>query len=154
LDVSNREKIKMEDISPPLNFALELQNLIENGKAISSSIYKLIDSGGQELSPLLKEILITWERGGEFPFYNKPLQATTRALLQVVWIGLRGEPILTRLKEVIVEIKMENEHQLNLYIKKLPFIGLIPVFLFQVPAFLLLILGPILSETLKLLSQR
>ncbi len=64
---------------------------------------------------------------------------------EIIKEGLQGVPILDKLKDFEIEISEHLELELQKEHNKLPYILMIPLMLFIFPAFLVLILGPILK---------
>lgn len=60
--------------------------------------------------------------------------------------GCGGQPISEALLQLQEEVEKAVDHELELHIAGLPFKALVPLLLFQFPAFLLLLLGPIVRE--------
>ena len=69
-----------------------------------------------------------------------------KAILSCLEAGIRGQPIQRQLEELIVEAETSSQLEIDEYIARLPLKALTPIFLFQFPAFLLLIFGPVLSQ--------
>jgi hypothetical protein len=63
--------------------------------------------------------------------------------------GLRGEPILTALKEYQLELIAQIDFEIDRQSALLPIKALVPLLLFQFPALLILAFGPLLERLNK-----
>ena len=140
----------MERLAPPLELCITLRLAIENGQSIMRSIKKYLMRERNEMSRDIAMVLSAFERGEAavlLPKTNALLYR--RALLELIESGLKGEPILTRLKELEDEILKCSHSDIDKYVASLPIRTMVPLMLLQFPAFLLLLLGPIVSELIK-----
>lgn len=136
----------MDYLAPPLNALLQIQMNIKNGLSVRSAIHLYLKNHQEcSFACSLRQWLFFQETGKTFtdPVTNKPYRKT---LLDILKRGLNGEPILGLLQELEEELKTIALEDLEQQIQKLPFISLIPLFLFQAPAFFLLLLAPLLLE--------
>jgi hypothetical protein len=69
--------------------------------------------------------------------------------MQLLLFGVRGESVLPRLREMEIEIRRQCDHEMDVFISRLPLFMLGPVLLLLFPAFLILLLGPLLDQFLK-----
>jgi hypothetical protein len=72
-----------------------------------------------------------------------------QALFDVLDLALQGGSVLPHLYELENEFKFACEQNLEDHLAKLPYKLMIPLLLFQFPAFLVLILGPLLSQLIS-----
>ena len=135
----------MDCLAPPLNAVLQIQLKIKNGQSIRSAIqFHVKDFPHCSFATQMGVWLFCLETGKPF---TEPIKKTYRkTLLDILHRGLKGEPVLCALQEFEDELKTAALQDLEQQIQKLPFIALIPLFLFQVPAFFLLLLAPLLLE--------
>jgi len=137
----------MDYLAPPLNAVLHIQLSIKAGLSVRSAIKSYIknfpDCG---FSTQISIWLFCIETGKEFNDSAIKKKNYRKILLNTLDRGLKGEPILSNLQELEVELKRISSQDLEQQIQKLPFISLIPLFLFQVPALFLLLLAPLLLE--------
>ncbi len=144
----------MERLAPPLELCISLRLGIESGQSVMRVIKKFQMHGRDEMSCDLAMVLAAFERGETVklrPETNNLLYR--RALLELIEAGLRGEPILNQLKELETEILKACHSDIDKYVAALPMRTMIPLMLIQFPAFLLLLLGPIVSELIRGLSS-
>ena len=69
-----------------------------------------------------------------------------KAFLHLVERGLQGQPTLEHLHTLEKEIEMAAQLELEMHLTTLPFKVLLPLLLFQFPAYLILLLGPLLRD--------
>ena len=141
----------MVPLAPPLKAALEIRLQMENGHSVSQSVKNYIQNRiHDEFAKDLSLWLFSIETGKSF---QKPLSFYRKTLIEILERGLQGDPILDRLKEFEKETLEISKEELDKHLEKLPFICMIPLMLFQFPAFLLLLLGPVVLQLLDVLRQ-
>lgn len=74
-------------------------------------------------------------------------------VLILILDGLADQAIESRLSQLIQEVEFQSELDIANHLERLPTLMLVPILLFQFPAFLILLLGPILKIVLKELNQ-
>ena len=137
----------MDYLAPPLNAVLQIQLRIKNGSSVHFAIQAYVKDFPE--CPLAIQIglwLFYVKTGKSFKESILIKKSYRKALLDILYKGLNGEPILDILQEFELELKTAALQDLEQQIQKLPFLSLIPLFLFQVPAFFLLLLAPLLLE--------
>ena len=139
----------MVPLAPPLKAVLEIRLQMENGISVAQSVKNYVQSNTQdEFAKELGLWLFARETGQRF---EKKLHFHRKNLIEILNRGLKGDPIMEYLKdfeEDIVEICKED---LEKHLERLPYICLMPLMLFQFPAFLLLLIGPLVSNLLNVL---
>ena len=131
----------MDCLAPPLNAVLHIQLQIKNGLSVRSAIQSYVKNFPEcSFSAQVGLWLFCLSTGKSFPLpVNKSYRNT---LLNILHRGLKGAPILCLLQELEEELKIVTLQDLERQIQTLPFISLVPLFLFQVPAVFLLLLAP------------
>lgn len=137
----------MGSIAPILEFIFILKKGLEKGHPASKVIETFLQSADSS------DFKIELIRVHACLAQNKPLQqllAQSRSRLRrQLWLLIersqRGEPILPFLQALESETLLAFEDAMTRQIQKLPFLMMLPLLLFQFPAFGLLILGPILD---------
>ena len=137
----------MEYLAPPLNAVLQVKLKLKSGFSVLSAL----KSYTQDFShcPFARQVnlwLICQETGQDFCAEELKSFHYRKVLLDLFLRGLKGESILIFLQEMEEELNLICHQELERHNQKLPFQALIPLFLFQVPAFFLLLLGPLLLE--------
>lgn len=101
----------------------------------------------------LREFLQYWESGANVEKLIQEKKSYLKSsLFELFYWGLQGRGIYAPLKALEKELFSEANRQVHRQLSRLPYIMLVPLLLFQLPAFLLLLLGPLLSEFLTQLS--
>ncbi len=164
----------MVPLAPPLRAVLEIRLEIENGVSAAQAIRSFSrravdDSFARELGLWLFAFEtgqgLSWPPAAGKPAGEKQsrwLFAQTGApafkspfrkqLVDILTRGLRGEPVLDALADLEESLKTATEEDLDRHLQKLPFISLIPLMLFELPAFLLLLVGPLILDLLSALQ--
>lgn len=137
----------MEDLAPPLQLVLTVKGVIENGESVRMGIRRFISQTDSDWSRLLARWFLMVENQQRTDTLINELSSPYRvALLQVLEKGLRGEtihPILCELEKELIEVsKLEIEKHISL----LPLKMLVPLLLFQFPAYLILVFGALLRS--------
>lgn len=138
----------MEGLAPPLELLLCVKRSIEKGQSVKIGVLDYIKCGDPEFSAQVTRWLALLQQGQDTQGHLQSLSSLhRRTLLQVLERGLvRGEAIhavLTSIEEELVEACHE---EITNKIAQLPFIMLVPLLLFQFPAFLILLFGPLLKN--------
>ena len=144
----------MDYLAPPLNAVLYIQLKLKTGLSTRSAIQSYIHNFPD--CPFAKQLgvwLLCQETGQKHCDSSLSDKNYRKILLDLFANGLKGESILPFLQELEMELSQICQQTLEEQSQKLPFITLIPLFLFQVPAFFLLLLGPLLLELQKSLSM-
>ena len=138
----------MESLIPPLLTAIQSLRLsIGAGRSPKDAFRTYLDENNDGLAAEYRELWLArqadvpadrWPRG--------PRGVYARALWDLAQRGFAGEPILHALVALDDEVARAARAELELHVSTLPFKMLIPLMLFQFPAHLLLLLGPILRD--------
>ena len=140
-------------LAPPLQAVLEIRLLIENGNSVSQAIR--LYSQRNDKDDLAKELgvwLLAQSAGKNYQ--NKIFNSFYRKrLLEILNQGLKGFAILPALSDLEEDLIFISNENLDQHIQKLPLISLIPLMLFEFPAFFLLLAGPLLLNLLKALQN-
>lgn len=142
----------MDFLAPSAACLLQVRHRLECGSSVSDSIRAAIGREQDEFSVRLRQWWLARERGAPAPareFFKVPLQ---RILVEVFERGLRGEPILGRLAEVEEEMELAMEDCVEKHIQRLPVLLLLPLTGLIFPSFMLLLIGPLVSELVRSLS--
>lgn len=130
----------MEDLAPLLRFIVQTRLRMEQGESLRTAIKCFLQETKTDFHPQLVQLLAS---GQVKSISGSPLRLSLYALLAR---GLTGESILPALISLEQEAKDICEDQIQKYVAALPIKLLIPLLLFQFPAFLLLLLGPLVSN--------
>jgi hypothetical protein len=146
----------MDSLAPPLDLCIELRLALENGQSVFRAIKTVLHNGRNEMCVDLSCLLAHAERGensarsdGQEKTSKNYERLYRKALLEVIEGGLKGEPILAQLKELESELLKICQSDIDRFVSTLPLKAMVPLMLVQFPAFLLVMLGPIVNELIK-----
>jgi len=140
----------MENLIPPLLRALrELKWTMNSGKSMNEAFPLYLDRTNDDLASRLRQLWILKNQSVRPHLLSSNELLPThfqRAFWQLVERGTRGEPTLEALNALETEVEKAAQAELDEHLAVLPFKVLLPLLLFQFPAYLLLLLGPLLRE--------
>jgi hypothetical protein len=140
----------MEIIAPSLELLLEVRFGIEKGVGIKRVLDGYIQSQSHsDWSQKLGLWIKLQEMGRPTQTLLAELPFARRQVLEVLEQGLRGETIYSQLCSLQEELMQATELEIDEFVVKLPLKSLIPLLFLQFPAFLLLLIGPFLTEFLS-----
>lgn len=147
MDIFNGQENEVEGIAPPLELLICVKRSIEKGQSVKQGVLLYVKRGQGDFVLIVTRWLGLLQQGHDTRECIQGIASLyRRTLLQILERGLRGESIhavLLRLEEEIIEAC--NDELAN-KISQLPFLMLIPLLLFQFPAFLMLLFGPLLQN--------
>lgn len=137
----------MESIAPPLALILQVKRSIERGQSVRQGIVSYLKRAEDDFSPVVVQWMALMQQGqdpnlrlaAEISIYRK-------MLLQLLERGLRGESIYNMILQLEQETTEACQDEINEKIARLPFQLLVPLLIFQFPAFLMLLFGPLLQN--------
>lgn len=138
----------MENLAPPLSVVLQLQLEMENGHSFRESLRQVLRLCEEDdFVATVREWSVRKSHNQTTHSLAKSLVSPyRRTLLDLFERGWNGEPILEPLRSLEVEIRVAAQAELDQFIATLPFRAMIPLLLLQFPAYMLLLLGPILAD--------
>lgn len=141
----------MEDLAPTYLFVLHLLDDLSTGVPARASVKKYVQKQKNDFATQLLSWLILSEQGklAAFQPEKERLNMVRRHIFDLLGFTDRGISIVPALRELELELRQLSRHQLDEHLGKLPFKMMVPLLLFQFPALLLLILGPLLLHLLK-----
>lgn len=140
----------MEDLSFLLKLCLHVRVSIEGGEALRVSLLRFSDLEDSLLYLKLRQWLAHLDQSGgencaESFFKNHHMHV----FLEILFQGLSGHAIYDRIKAVEEELIEVCKDEFQKELDKLPYVLMVPLLLFMFPAYLLLLLGPILNMFLR-----
>ncbi|MGZ3774902.1 MAG: hypothetical protein ACXVCY_01075 [Pseudobdellovibrionaceae bacterium] len=145
----------MEGIAPPLELLNHVKRSIEKGQSVKQGVLSYIKNGNGEFVAVVTQWLGHLQQGHDTKTCIQEVESIyRRTLLHVLERGLRGESIHTVLLQLEGEIIEACHDELTNKISQLPFLLLVPLLLFQFPAFLMLLFGPLLQNFFHSLGGR
>lgn len=133
-------------ISPTLEAIMEIKWAIGSGVSTKEALNSYLQSHHNGCAQELQKNWLHTQQGMACPPLKLPIR---QALWTLIERGLAGQPILDSLASLESEADSVSQDQLNAHILALPFKSLLPLIFLQFPAYLILLLGPILRELSK-----
>lgn len=144
----------MEGLAPPLKCLLEIETRLQNGESVRAGLQKYLELDVDSFTEDVRQMYFAYEQGRSASEVIHSVESLYRvALLEVLLQGLEGQPILSRLQELKVEIMDACESEIKEVLALLPLKLLVPLLLFQFPAFLLMLFGPIMRHLIGELGK-
>lgn len=136
----------MEDLTPPLLSAVrEVRWRIGSGRSMKEAVSLYLETAANEFAVRLREWWTLKQQGRESSANSFPTHLQ-QAFLHLIERGLAGQPVLEALTALENEVDSAAQNELELFLAALPFKVLLPMLAFQFPAYMILLLGPMLRE--------
>lgn len=137
----------MENLAPPLELVIEIKYQLEKGTSLKNAILNYIlqdeeDPWRVQLSCWLKN----FEKSRTFLEFETKMTLQRKFCLQILFRGLQGESIHAQLCTFEEELFRSATNEVNEFVATLPIKSLVPLLLFQFPALILMMIGPLLSS--------
>lgn len=142
----------MENISPTLLLLLDVRAALENGTSVRTGVLQFLKTPQESFTEIVSTWLLKLDQGQETQTLLAKLHPCRRTLLLLLEKGIKGVPILSQIVELEAEVIRSCEAELEEQIQKLPIKLMIPVLFLMFPAYLILLLGPILLNIFKQLN--
>lgn len=140
----------MEDLSFLLKLCLHVRVSIEGGEALRVSLFRFAEMKETFLNFKLKNWITHFDQtGGENCAETLFTHHQTQIFLEILFQGLNGHSIYERVKAMEEEFIEVCKDEFQRELDKLPYILMIPLLLFMFPAYMLLLIGPILNLFIK-----
>ncbi|MFN8845999.1 MAG: type II secretion system F family protein [Bdellovibrionales bacterium] len=134
----------MENIVPPLRLLWSVKKNLEMGHSPRQGIQKYIKSEKDDWQPEVTRWLARLQQGHSTDqIRSEQSNLLRQQILLVLEKGLKGEPILTMIRELEDEIHFQIELEFQRKMDRLPFLMLIPLALFFFPACAIILIGPL-----------
>jgi hypothetical protein len=149
----------VDGLAPTLKCLIEIQSAIQNGETVRSGLTRYLEwtQSRRDQDPFSSDVrtfLFAWDQGQDWKqVIGQSQTAHRRALLELVAVGLGGQPIQAHLEELRSEIVEACDSDIRRQLELLPVLMLAPLLLLQFPAFLLLLFGPLLNRLIEELSR-
>lgn len=146
----------MEGLAPSLKCLIEIQSSLQNGETVRSGVLRFLKTVGTRdpFAKSLRRIVFAWDQGQEWRSIATEVEsAHRRALIELIISGFMGQSVLPQIEELKREMTLACEIEMKQFVDMLPLKMLIPLLIFQFPAFLLLLFGPLLSRFVEELSR-
>lgn len=143
----------MVDINPGLQLLVEIKTSLENGMSVRTALNKYLNQEADEFRRTVRRWQNLCESKRPTQDFLKNVHSPyRRTLFEVLEAGLNGQPIYESLNQLESEYADACYDEIERALKRIPFLTMIPLLLFMFPAFLLLLLGPIVSQLIKEMS--
>ena len=143
----------MESLADPYRCLIEIIASMESGNGLRFALRQFIENDQSEYAGALARWIVLFEQGQSGHEEEILSRNSFRsALMSVITAGLQGEPVFHRLNELKTELHQASIDEIEEKLRTLPIKMLVPLLLFQFPAFLLLLFGPILQQLKSALS--
>ncbi|WP_413582960.1 hypothetical protein [Bdellovibrio sp. HCB288] len=137
----------MEGVAPPLALLLCVKRALEKGQPTKVGVMNYLKRHQGDFPSLVGRWLALLQQGKvTHGLINQSLSPHRQVLLQLLERGIRGEAIYNVIVSLEEEMLEACEDDIRTKLTRLPFLLLIPLLLFQFPAFLLLLFGPLLQN--------
>lgn len=146
----------MEGLSPSLKCLIEMQSALQNGETVRSGLKRYLSNANSKdrFARQTRAFLFAWEQGQDWRAVIRSIKEIhRRTLLEIAASGLAGQSILPHLESLRSEMVDAAELEIEAHLEMLPLKMLVPLLLFQFPAFLLLLFGPLLRHLIQELNQ-
>lgn len=156
MDSAGRKEAQMEGLAPPLKCLIEIQSALHNGETVRVGISRYLNAVRYDdaFASEMRRFLFAWDQGKEWKQVIARIESPhRRVLMDLVATALSGQPILTHLEELKCEITNAVDIEIRHHLEILPIKMLIPLLLFQFPAFLLLLFGPLLGHLIQEINR-
>ncbi len=145
----------MEGLTPSLKCAIELSAGLQNGESARTGLTRyLAVCPADDFAGDVRRFLFCWDQGHDWRTVIIGIKSPhRRALLELAATGMSGQPISSHLKELQTEIENAADHQIREHLEMLPIRMLVPLLLFQFPAFLILLFGPLIRRLIEEINK-
>jgi hypothetical protein len=137
----------MENLTPPLLTAVrEIRWAVASGQSMNEAVRLFLENAS---GPFAAKFRVWWtlqQTNSAAPTEDPSATFWQNLFFETVRRGRAGQPVSEALRGLEEEIEMKAQAELDSFIAALPFKVLIPLLLFQFPAYLILLLGPLLRE--------
>jgi hypothetical protein len=140
----------MENLAPPLELLMEVRFGMEKGISLKKTLQYYIEA--RPIDPWRQQLglwLQFLEMGRPVSEILVSLSFVRRQCLEVLELGLRGEPIYQQICSLEEEVFEATKLEIEEFVAVLPIKSLVPLLFFQFPAFLALLIGPFLGSFLS-----
>ena len=145
----------MDDIAPPLKCIIYIEKALSEGRSLQTGLKNYIALGKlsshkgdfhYEIQELLQTFLMD-----KSPSELKSKTIYRGALKDLLWAGLKGQSIYKELQGLKEEITGAAYADIKSFIDSIALKSTIPLLCLQFPAFLMLLMGPVLTQILEFL---
>lgn len=138
----------MEGLSPHLKIVMMLRMSLESGESLRTGIKFYLETIQDDVSRDLSRWIVFIEKPQQVSgsISEVSLTPTRKLIFELIRRGLQGEMILQTLIQLEDELCELNKIELERFAASLPMKILMPLLIFQFPALLILLFGPLLRQ--------
>ena len=144
----------MQYLAPSLHLLICIKSSLESSESVRFGVAKFIQESNEHgFVQECKDFLLLIESAKDTQSFLLKIQSPCRRLLlDLCAQSIQGSSIYDRICELEGDIIDLCRDQMDKQLQRMAFLLLPPLLLFQLPALLLLLLGPVLLQILKELS--
>ena len=143
----------MEGLAPPLELLITVRSAIEGGESVRTGVLRYVNRGTGDFPTVVGQWILAFDQGGNVEELLRRIPSVYRvSILRILMQGMKGQSIFALLVELEKELIEATQREIDKFIVLLPIKLLIPLLLLQFPAYLILLLGPLLKQLLEGLS--
>ncbi len=143
----------MEVLTDSYNFLNELVFALEDGQSSYNFVESYVEVNTNAWTQKLSQFIFKYKSNSvtndDFQSIVNPYE---KAILQLLIKSFEGDPVSEELKKIENQYFLAHQKNLDQHILKLPYLNMLPLFIFLFPAYLTLLLGPIFRELLRSLQ--
>jgi hypothetical protein len=142
----------VEAVAPSYQCVLKVLWSLESGQSARRGLLEFLHEQNGEFAETLTRWLSAREHGLDRSQLTNQQGPHTQALFAILEMGLDGAPILENLRTLERSFYQASMDQVEKYIASLPLISLLPTLGLVFPAFVVLLIGPLMQQLLLGLS--
>jgi hypothetical protein len=135
----------MENMIPPVLSAVRtVAWLIGSGRSMNEALRLYLQSHEDPFASKIRDLHMALKTGHDIKSdFSSPWQ---NAFWDLAVRGCNGQPVLEALRGLEDEVEQAAQAELNDHISTLPFKVMLPLLLFLFPAYLLVLIGPLMRD--------
>lgn len=138
----------MDKLSPQAEVLMQIRSGLEKNKSAFGSLQDFGDLPSTEFGRQVQKILEAHSSGQSY-WPNVEHSQLSISIYSLISRALAGESIAANLQELEAEAIRDSFDQIDRFTKKLPFLLMMPLFVFMFPSLVVLMLTPLLLSLLQ-----
>jgi hypothetical protein len=140
----------MVGVNPLFKLVCELRMQMESGISLRPALDAYLQKNEDEFSGLVRQWYIGLQhQEGNTKILNGCTSPYRKVFFQIVESGFKGQMIYEPLCQLEEEVIYACEQELELALQRLPFKLMFPMLALLFPAYLILLIGPIIKQLLE-----
>lgn len=137
----------MESLAPPLTLLLAVKGSLEMGHGVRYGVLQSLDRLEGDFLVLTKAWISLLNQGAPtLGLFDRKSSIYRKHLFVLLEQGVKGVPIYEKLRALELEMVEACQSEIREHLERLPLKILLPILVFQFPAFLILLFGPLLNH--------